>query len=495
MSIVSFLGSSRCILLLIITNLLHSLPTHLPSLNMGVCSTTPSTCLKSSEDVPAGVAFPRIESMLVNSIEALQPDASLDSEDKVFISRLIFDSMTTSGRVYHAMQHVFDISEDMTNPILILSALFHDIVYYSIDKEFSPEQEQLLKDVLVPDTQQLTLAPTIEDRLFDKVVRMYGFVPGDELPKLGTNEFLSALIGVRILSKWLSDSQLMEIAACIEATIPFRPIVDGKSPMDRLYDRVKLVCPDESEEWLVATVQNAATTANFDLCSFDSTDRDFFLDSSWKLIPEARPALLLDDCPLIEWMNEMKSLEGRTVFLRGAVPKIFQSFRGSPTDEAMAEKERMTHENLDIMWEYAKVRQLQAMILVGVVEAMGEDPAAFPLQSCLAMDVPAVPQEQTGSLSDVEQIVRNWLVKGRRAAFHWDPAASPLGAYLFDSLGTKGVAEALEIGKNQKPGSHELLKYLPKSVVVTVSTRLGAVFTDRADRFSEVPEKLGILAQ
>jgi len=449
-----------------------------------------------TKEAPIEISVPRIEKMFVESIQALQPEISVTPEDAEGVSKLIYDSMTTGGRVYHAMQHVFDISTTMDDPILILSALFHDVVYYSIDKTFIPEQQKIIDDIIFLEGEQLFLAADFDgDDLIDKVVKVYGFTPGAELPRLGTNEFISGIIGVKVLSKWLSFHQLMEIAACIEATIPFRPVIEGKSPMDRLYDRLRAVCLEQPEEWHVTTMHKAAATANFDLCSFDSNDRDFFLDSSWKLIPEARPALLQEDCPLIEWMNELKALEGRTKFLQGSVPRIFQKFGNYPTDVEMAEKQRKTYENLDVMWEYGKVRQLQAMVLVAIVEAMGEDPASFSLRLCLTMDIPELSTKRSDSLTSVEKEVRDWLVLGRRTCFSWDPAISPLGAYLFDSLGTRGVEAAIEIGKNQIPGSHELLKFLPDEVVVTVSSRLGAVFTDRAERFSQVPEKIGILAQ
>lgn len=439
--------------------------------------------------------IPVLESMLIDCVSALQPGVEIESVEAARVSKLIYDSMSTSGRVYHAMQHVFDISANMKDPILLLSALFHDVIYYSIDKEFSAEQKSRLEDVLQSETQPLALVEDINDELVEKVVRLYGFTPGAELPKSGTNEFLSGVIGVRVLSKWLPTTQLLQIAACIEATIPFRPTVDGKSPMHRLYDRLKAVCPEQSEEWLVNTVQKAAATANFDLCSFDSSDLDFFLDSSWKLIPEARPILMREDCPLIEWLNELAALQGRTKFLMGVVPRIFQSFRDCPSTSEMAEKERKTTENLHLVEKYAKVRQLQAMVLVGVVEAMGEDPASFPLRSCLSMDIPGLSSFDDDKLPADEQVIRNWLVAGRSTAFSWDPAASPLGAYLFDTLGMEGINEAVEVGKNQKQGSHDLLKFLPTSIVVTVSSRFGAIFTDQADLFHGVPEKLGIMAQ
>jgi hypothetical protein len=445
-------------------------------------------------EVPEGQYHQMIGSRLSESITALGPSTPREKEDLDATVKLINDSMTTPGRVYHAMQHVFDISKEMKDPILVLSALFHDVIYYTIDQAFSKEQEKALEGVLVPEMQDLTLAATFDDPLQEMVVKLYGFEPGAPLPKSGTNEFLSAMIGVRILSKWLSFPHLVQIATCIEGTIPFRPVVDGKTAMDRLYERLSLVCTDQSEEWKVKTVQLAVVTANYDLGSFDSMDRDYFLDSSWKLIPEARASLLKEDCPLIEFSNELKDLEGRSKFLKSAVPRIFQSFHQVPTDLEMEEKHRKTHENLDIMCQYALVRQLQVMVLVEFADVMGEDCRTLPLRSCLRMHVPPAKEGPSDSLTSVEQEIRNWLVNGRRTSFSWDPSASELGALLFDTLGPDGIQQAVAVGKAQTPGNHELLKYLPNSVVWTVASKLGSVLPDRAERFLQVPEKLGIVA-
>jgi hypothetical protein len=447
-------------------------------------------------EVPKGQYLQVIESRLRESITALGPSSPTEKEDLEATVKLINDSMTTHGRVYHAMQHVFDISKDMKDPILVLSALFHDVIYYSIDQAFSKKQEEALEGVLLPEMPTLTLAATFDDPLQEMVVKLYGFEPGAPLPKLGTNEFLSAMIGIRVLSKWLSFTHLVQIATCIEATIPFRPILDGETPMDRLYDRLSLVCTDQSEEWKVQTVQLAAVTANYDLGSFDSKDRDYFLDSSWKLLPEARASLLNEDCPLIEFLHELNDLEGRSKFLKSAVPKIHQSFRQVPTDLEMQEKRRKTHENLDIMCQYSEIRLLQVMVLVEFADVMGEDCKTLPLTSCLRMHVPPANKEgPSDSLTSVQQEISSWLVNGRRTSFTWDPAASELGAYLFDTLGPDGISQAVAIAKAQTPGNHELLKYLPNSVVWTVASKLGSVLPDRAERFLQVPEKLGILAQ
>jgi hypothetical protein len=473
---------------------------------------TTNCCYDATDSCSSLCYIQMTQKMLIASMESLSPKIPFEGDDAANVAKLILNSMTTSGRVYHNMQHVFDISETMKDPILILSALFHDVIYFSIDKSFQNDQAKSLEGVLQPVDNvgselpaPLVLASSFEDEIVDMVVRLFGFEKDEPLPKLGTNEFLSAMIGVRVLSTWLNECQLMQIAACIEATIPFRPTVDGKSPMDRLYDRLALVCPEKPEEWLVHTVRMAASTANCDMCSFDSNDRDFFLDSSWKLIPEARPALLREDCPLIEYYNECFALEGRTMFLMGAVPKIFQSFRQEPTDSQMAAKEAKTHENLNIMSQYARIRMLQIMVLVDFVKVIGEDPAAVPLRPLLHMTVPETSSSSTSAeetptgddtvldLTSEEAEVRNWLISGRRACFSWDPAKSPLGGYLYDKLGPKGISPAVEIGKNQKPESYELLKYLPKDVIRTISSSFELVLPDHAEKFRQVPEKLDFL--
>ena len=445
----------------------------------------------------------RIESMLASSVKELRSCSTDDDNCPELpdpltltpVARLIYDSMQTPGRVYHAMQHVFEMSREMKDPILILSALFHDVIYYSIDQKFSKEQAEALEGVMQPGTLQLTLATEFSDPLVKMVVDLYGFLPGSPLPKLGTNEFLSAMIGVRVMSRFLGYSHLVQIATCIEATIPFRNTEDGKTPMDRLYDRLVPVSKAKPEEWLVETVRMAAVTANYDLSSFDSTDRDFFMDSSWKLLPEARPILLREDCPLAEFLNEIRALQGRTKFLQGAVPRIFQCFRDQPTEAEMEEKKRMTHENLKVVNEYSQIRLLQVLVLVEFVDVMGEDPQTIPLRSCLRMELPPAPEGEPDNLSSVQKEIRNWLVNGRRADFSWDPAASPLAAYLYDTLGPDGVRQAIAIANGQEPGSHELLKFLPKNVVLTIASRLGQCLPDRAERLLQVPEKLGIMAQ
>lgn len=435
-------------------------------------------------------AMDKLQAMLSENVTKLSEAEPMEAEESTKLARLIYNSMTTSGRVYHSMMHVFDISQTMNGPILILSALFHDVIYYQIDKTFDQAQIEALEGLLVPDSEPLKLRPSFDDTLINSIIELYGLEPGSELPKSGTNEFLSAIIGGRLLQKWLSQEHLIQIATCIEATIPFRPVIDGKTPMDRLYDRLAAVASEKSESWLVETVRMAAATANCDLCSFDSNDRDFFLDSSWKLIPEGRPILLEEDCPLMEFLLECYALMGRSFFLQGAVPKIFQSFRQVPSASEMEDKQRKTRDNLSLVIVYGEVRLLQMMCLVAFSKAVGEDPLTVPLRPYLTLEVLETTKANT-TLTSTERQIRHWLVSGRRASFDWDPASSSLGRYLFDTLGTKGISEAVEAGKSHEKGSTEILNHLPKTVVEAIGSSLAKHFPEKEESYLQVSKKFG----
>ncbi|HAJ62435.1 MAG TPA: hypothetical protein DCP31_26955, partial [Cyanobacteria bacterium UBA8543] len=75
---------------------------------------------------------------------------------------------------------------------------------------------------------------------FEIVTDIFGLAPGQVLsPFAGQNEFLSALIAALSLSPLLKESQVAQIAACIEATIPFRPLSSaGLKPSEILHQRL-----------------------------------------------------------------------------------------------------------------------------------------------------------------------------------------------------------------------------------------------------------------
>ena len=136
---------------------------------------------------------------------------------------IIYESMSAPSRTFHGVQHVFDISEG-ADPIQIVSAFFHDVIYYSIDGGLSPAQEKILHGLVKEGEDKIVSLCDVEfDEATRLVIDIFGFLPGQTLnPLSGLNEFLSAALAIRCLKDILSLASLAKIAVCIEATIPFR---------------------------------------------------------------------------------------------------------------------------------------------------------------------------------------------------------------------------------------------------------------------------------
>lgn len=471
-------------------------------------SKTVLTSIASLSDLPLSEEtkrlLPGLEGLLRESLVGVLGETNIHVDDDTISSSvsLVAESMTTKGRCYHALQHIFDISEHMKDPMAKLAAVWHDVVYYSIDKGFLPKQEALLKGVLEADdaANRLVLCGPLEDPLMELVANMYGFIPGEPLPALGTNEFLSALIGVRAMSAILPVQQLLELAACIESTIPFRGVNElGEKPTDRLFNRLlpisrALNLPDQ---WAISAVHKAVETANNDLGSFDSTDRDYFIDATWKLIPEGRPQLALDEnCPLTEFYSEMQGLQGRCVRMPVAV--IFQSFRNVPSAEELDDKRKRTWDNLGIVKQYGQVRLLQVKILLTMMAVIGADPSTLLLRPCLKLQVPYA-ERAAAELTGREREIRRWLAPGRRIGFDWDPACSPVGTLLFDSLGFEGIAAALESAESGAPSDSvsesesnhfSLLSHVPQSTLDAIAEALAELVPFHAEELRKLPSRV-----
>jgi hypothetical protein len=454
----------------------------------------------------SSVFIPRLKAMLKDSINALSPIVPLEEEDEIALATLVFECMYTPGRVYHSIEHVFNIIENCgieLNPMLILSVFFHDVIYYTVDKSFQQSQLELLRGVLALEEncneaedgemelqakQPLALVADVhEDPINDMLVRLFGLEAGMTLPNFGTNEFLSAVIGIHALSKWLNHKQLTQLAACIEGTIPFRPPSDdGKTAMDRLYDRLVLVAPNEPEEWLVETIHNTATMANCDLCNLGSSDFDFFLDSSWSLVPEFNPNMLEEDCSLRKYYQEFLAMEGRTKFLLMQVPNIFQTFRNIPPEEEMLKKQDKIRENFKGSDDYTRVRRLEFMVLMEIVTIVGENPDLISGRRFLHLTLP-----ETQPYSEEENnLVRRLLHIGRRTGFDWDPARSTFGTFLYDKLGKEGVDAAVKVGKNEVSGNYALLNHLPKDIVEAAASSLVDVLPKRSNSLSQITDNI-----
>jgi hypothetical protein len=179
-------------------------------------------------------------------------------------------------------------------------------VYTQIDKG--------LPDAVAASLSQLVVIRTAEsgseyfvletdDPLIVMINSVFGFSAGHKLgPFAGLNEYLSALLALLELRSLCSPLHLLQIALCIEATVPFRkPDAAGRNVPEVLLSRLSPLLASQghlfspplvlSHADQVKAVQRAVLLANNDVGGFSNPDIRFFLRNTWNLLPESNPCL------------------------------------------------------------------------------------------------------------------------------------------------------------------------------------------------------------
>ena len=322
------------------------------------------------------------------------------------MATFIYESMSMATRNYHSVRHVFDIINfdprlyDQ-NPIAILSACFHDCVYYHVDGGLTPFQGHILKgtytlgdhdtcennDSLETELEQnkednlttsqiytfyATDAPHYQDDL-QMVETIFGYTAGQQIRVTGDglNEYLSAVVAIRMLREHLAPEILVQIVCCIEATIPFRPrdsqtqhthmmqLYANMQAVTRIYDLVL------SDEEIIQSVQRACILSNSDVGNFGTQDRYWFLDNTWSLLPETNESLRNEYVYSVEHFHTaLYKMYGFFGFLQPEV--VFHEFRGVPTPEELTTLETECRNNLALGRKYVGAK----LVAMGVVSAL-----------------------------------------------------------------------------------------------------------------------------
>jgi hypothetical protein len=481
---------------------------------------------------------------------------------------LIFESMSISTRNYHSVQHVFDLinhDDRLQNyPIAIVSACFHDCIYYHVDGGLTPVQAVLLegsykiigpsvKDMAETDylhTQQIYkfFATDREEEiteienplmLLQMVETIFGYAPGYNIKITmdGLNEFLSAVVAVRMLKDHLPIEMLAQIACCIEATIPFRPVdkVTGKTHMDKLFDNMKkarqLYDLKLSDEDLISSVQRACLISNSDVGNFGTTDRLWFLDNAWSLLPELNESLRNQYVYSVDHFHvALFKMYGFYGFLQPEV--VFHDFQGVPApDELNGLVEECRH-NLAFGRTYVGAK-LVAMSFVSALAVLSGGDAPISLftgdlrpterrrsqvtrrlstgnghrnisllasaQSLRAYDffknktfgLSQIPLD--GRLQNCNLLVYEILAEGRRSESSFDTKRSPWAALLYGQLGDDGLNRILKehtLYPMTEERAWSLLRALPLEPVQTIIQTISEQALSRADKICELFSRL-----
>lgn len=407
---------------------------------------------------------------------------------------MVHEAMTVQARHFHTPEHIFSLA-DGEDPIQALAALFHDVVYYEVDEGFIPQVEEVLAPYIKKTDGSLRLAGNInpDDSYYYLTLDVFGFRAGDTLVSTrGQNEFLSALLMNEQLKGILRPQDLVQIAVCIEATIPFRGRnAAGESPAEVLERRLRAMNTTYGFGMTVPQIVNAVLRAvvfsNKDVENFSERDTGRFLDNTWKLLPESNPSLRLRGVYAIS--SYRRALEHMEDFLLHLDPEtIFNQYRDEPPTGVYERMRALAHRNVHTARQYLGIKLLAIGILEALAEITGGDapvalfmgaidsePSARRLDDYLP-DVSAVPSV------DESSTLFGLLAFGRASSSSFDMQNSPLSLFLFKLLGWERARALLAEAKvmfNGEIDARAFLRRMPSDMIVPVANACAEMASTR----------------
>lgn len=319
---------------------------------------------------------------LVNLVEKSLLDLKVDSSQEFIesIAILVHEGMSGPHRRFHTTEHVFQVIDPQLDPELVLSALFHDLVYYNVDGGFIDRVKEIVAPYIVIEFEQVFIVrrSTSNDPILPILLNVFGFDYGQALsPSAGLNEFLSALVFAKIFYPILGRKEWLGIIACIEGSQPFRAKDEqGRTCFEVLEARLLKMNRTRglgfSEDEIINLIKKAVRFANLDVQNFSYESTAEFLDNTWKLLPENNPYLLTNKVYTIK--NYRMALEKMEIFFKKInVLDIYHSYKNSPSANELQRMQDQARTNVELAKFYLSGRLLATGLLEALCMSTGGD--------------------------------------------------------------------------------------------------------------------------
>lgn len=403
----------------------------------------------------------RCFSKILWAVEQLQ--GRIDHAHLEAVADLIMQTMTGPWRFFHTPEHIFEVGGDQ-DPIEVLSALFHDLVYVQVDTGMNINICRYIAPFVEDRGGQLWLLEQ-ENRLLELAIGIFGLEKRQPLLIMhGQNEFLSALVCLQTLKDALSFGQLAEITACIEATIPFRGknasgdatgYIVEQTPSDLLMIRLIAVNAQFGLGWtnnkLREVVKRSVRVANRDIGNFASPNSAHFLDNTWNLLPETNHDLTRVNAYTVQgYRLSLQKMEGFMNFLSPEL--IFRQYDNEPLPSTYANLLKTTDHNLQVARLYLGAKLVAIGLIEGLAMHLGKEvPLSTMMGELPQRHLPSIGLEQFLPSAEgdhqprsiVEAEVLALLEQGRTADAHYDVRHSPVATYLVKSIGFEAMGHLL----------------------------------------------------
>ena len=303
------------------------------------------------------------------------------------------------------------------------------------------------------------------------------------------------MIAAKSLEPFLKPDIIAEIAACIEATIPFRPkLPSGLSASETLYQRLLSANQRFDFGWkdaqICAAVKRSVRLANRDVENFACSLSADFLDNTWNLLPETNHELLNSNSYTVrDFRRSLQKMEGFMNFLKPEL--VFQQFMGEPDDATYESLVARTRKNIEVAKLYLGSKLVAIAILEALSYRMGRD---IPLSAMMG-ELPGsggkvaalerlLPDIANGHqlANGLESEVLELLSKGRIRESTYDIKNSPTTTFIIKSIGFNSVRNLLKPAKDFFAGtisSEEFLSECDARVVETIISGVLQLFESR----------------
>lgn len=435
----------------------------------------------------------KLARLLENALEEVRGMPHGEEETSLIEERtfLIYGAMTSSSRHYHDLSHIFVVAKHL--PALgKIAAIYHDIIYYHVDGGFPPNVSERIGDVIDCRDGGIFLASSCEESVAE-VASLFGLTAGQELsPFDGFNEFLSAVLAVRELQPFLGVKDLWAVAACIKATIPFRPIRNGMTPTELLGKRLAGLSRGDvhlSAEEIDAMQHLSVLMANADVQSFSQPDLSQFIENTWQLLPETNAEF--HQVGSFSVGSYRAALQRMRNFLAGLdVNVIFRRHRDMPDDATYQMMLQNSRENLRGALQYLDAHVCALCVLAGLAHFTGGDgPIAYftgigdseksPMLEFMNRSVDRM-------ASAVDEKVLQALQCKHSTVNRFDHGLSPLAAFFYKSLGQTQITDLLRsVEDEDQTDWRNFLDHVPRALLREVAAAVAKIAVVRKERFEE----------
>ncbi len=395
--------------------------------------------------------------------------------DVEHIALFIYQEMTSGGRTFHTAEHILQVCRHLEHPLQILATLFHDIIYHQIDNGAKPSTEAVLEPLVYykGDKTYVREDYPLEDVPLVLCLRIFDYQPNEEIRLQGYNEFLSTLVAIQKLKKYLGHRNLLGIMVAIEGTIPFRGFNEqGKNCFESMEEKLMALNQEYElnikEEHIYLLVQLAVEMANNDVENFSSQNVAEFLDNTWRLIPETNDKLRVANVfTFTSYRKAIEKMEGFLSFLNPDI--VFQQYRQMPSDEVFAQFKQQADQNIKIAREYLQAKLTSIALLESLAICSGGD---APISMFMG-DI-----RRSGSFQEIERAedflpaitmsdeleydlaVLKLLEFGRASELDFDTQNAPFSYFVYASIGKEKNQAYLKAARQMFKGEMTCEEYL-----------------------------------